>query len=77
MSRFRTPAFHQATQALPDLIHLNPIPGHKDTPPPPLTLLQAYGELMEKKPEYLDALPLRSWVNSSGRSLAARWCRPR
>jgi len=50
---FPDAAFHQATQALPDLIHLNPIPGHKDTPPPPLTLLQAYGELMEKKPEYL------------------------
>ena len=50
---FPDAAFHQATQVLPDLIHLNPIPGHKDTPPPPLTLLQAYGELMEKKPEYL------------------------
>jgi len=44
-------AFHQTTPALPDLIHLNSIPGDK-FPPPRLTLLQAYGELMDKNPEY-------------------------
>ena len=45
-------AFQQTTAALPDLIHLNPAPGKKGTPPP-LVLLQAYGELVEKHPEYL------------------------
>lgn len=45
-------AFHQTTEALPDLIHLDPAPGRKDTPLPALTLLQAYGELMDQKPEY-------------------------
>lgn len=45
-------AFHQTTPELPDLIHLNPAPRRKG-PPPPITLLQAYGELMEKHPEYL------------------------
>ncbi len=46
-------AFQQTTPALPDLIHLNPAPGKKGTPPPALVLLQAYGELVEKHPEYL------------------------
>jgi tetratricopeptide (TPR) repeat protein len=46
-------AFQQTTPALPDLIHLNPAPGKKDTAPPALVLLQAYGELVEKHPEYL------------------------
>jgi hypothetical protein len=46
-------AFRQTTEALPDLIHLNPVPGHEDVPLPRLTLLQAYGELMDKKHEYL------------------------
>ena len=46
-------AFHQTTTALPDLIHLNPAPGKKGVPPPKLTLLQAYGELLEKHPEYI------------------------
>ena len=45
-------AFHQTTAALPDLIHLDPAPGGKDVPLPRVTLLQAYGELMEQKPEY-------------------------
>ncbi len=44
-------AFHQTTSALPDLIHLSAVPGQTDTPPP-LTLLAAYGELMDKAPEY-------------------------
>jgi len=47
-------AFQQTTPALPDLIHLNPVPGRENTPPPALTLLQAYGELLEKHPEYVE-----------------------
>jgi len=50
---FPEAAFQQTTSALPDLIHLNPAPGQKDTPPTPLVLLQAYGELAEQQPEYL------------------------
>jgi hypothetical protein len=46
--------FQQTTAALPDLIHLNPAPGRKGLPPPALTLLQAYGELVEKHPEYMN-----------------------
>jgi len=46
-------AFQQTTPALPDLIHLDAASGKKDVPPPDLTLLQAYGELVEKHPEYL------------------------
>ena len=49
---FPEEAFHQTTPGLPDLIHLNPVPGQKDTTPPPLVLLQAYGELAERHPEY-------------------------
>lgn len=45
-------AFQQTTPALPDLIHLNPAPGKGSQAPTPLTLLQAYGELVEKHPEY-------------------------
>jgi hypothetical protein len=45
--------FQQTTPTLPDLIHLDPVPGKPDAPIPTLTLLQAYGELAENKPEYL------------------------
>jgi hypothetical protein len=45
-------AFHQTTSALPDLIHLSVLPGQKEEAPPGLTLLAAYGELMDKAPEY-------------------------
>jgi Tetratricopeptide repeat len=45
--------FQQTTAALPDLIHLNPAPGQQAAPLPLLTLLQAYGELAENKPEYV------------------------
>jgi hypothetical protein len=45
-------AFHQTTLALPDLIHLSAVPGQKEAAPPGLTLLAAYGELMDKAPEY-------------------------
>jgi len=50
---FPESAFHQTTAALPDLIHLNPVPGSKEDVVPPLTLLQAYGELAATKPEYV------------------------
>ncbi|MFZ0744707.1 MAG: hypothetical protein WAM85_09870 [Terracidiphilus sp.] len=45
--------FHQTTALLPDLIHLNPAPGKETTPLPLMTLLQAYGELAQNKPEYV------------------------
>jgi tetratricopeptide (TPR) repeat protein len=44
--------FQQTTASLPDLIHLNPTPGKEAVPPQLLTLLAAYGELAESKPEY-------------------------
>jgi predicted CXXCH cytochrome family protein len=46
-------AFQQTTSTLPDLIHLNAPPAKKGVPLPALTLLQAYGELVEKHPQYL------------------------
>jgi hypothetical protein len=45
--------FRQTTGSLPDLIHLNPAPGKEGVPPPLLTLLAAYGELAEHRPEYI------------------------
>jgi hypothetical protein len=45
--------FEQTTRSLPDLIHLNPAPGKEAVPPPLLTLLEAYGDLAENKPEYI------------------------
>jgi hypothetical protein len=45
--------FHQTTALLPDLIHVNPAPGKEADPPPLLTLLEAYGDLAESKPEYI------------------------
>lgn len=45
--------FRQTTAQLPDLIHLNPAPGRESDPLPPLSLLEAYGELAEYKPEYV------------------------
>ncbi len=51
--------FEQTTASLPDLIHLNPAnrpaPPQQAPPPPLLTLLQAYGELAENRPEYTAA----------------------
>ncbi len=49
---FPEAAFHQTTSALPDLIHLSAVPAQKEEAPPGLTLLAAYGELMDKAPEY-------------------------
>ncbi len=46
-------AFHQTIPSLPDLIHLNPAPGKEEVPPPPLTLVEAYGKLSVYKPEYV------------------------
>jgi hypothetical protein len=45
--------FHQTTASLPDLIHLDPAPGEKDALPPPLMLLQVYGELAANNPRYI------------------------
>jgi tetratricopeptide repeat protein len=45
--------FAQTTTALSDLIHLNPAPGKETVPPPLLTLVAAYGELAENRPEYI------------------------
>jgi tetratricopeptide (TPR) repeat protein len=47
-------AFHQTT-SLADLIHIDPAPGQAAVPPPLLTLLAAYGELAQTKPEYAAA----------------------
>jgi hypothetical protein len=51
--------FSQTTASLPDLIHLNPAqkiaPGKDGSTLPSLTLLQAYGELAENRPEYVAA----------------------
>jgi hypothetical protein len=49
---FPNVTFQQTTASLPDLIHLNPAPGKEAVPPELLTLLSAYGELAESKPEY-------------------------
>ena len=46
--------FQQALPSLPDLVHLNPAPGQENTPPPALTLLEAYGELASNHPEYTE-----------------------
>jgi hypothetical protein len=45
--------FRQTTAFLPDLIHLDPAPGQESIPPPLPTLLAAYGELAESRPEYI------------------------
>jgi len=44
-------AFEQTTAALPDLIHLNRVVGRPDDVPD-LTLLEAYREIAERRPEY-------------------------
>jgi hypothetical protein len=45
-------AFNMTTLKLPDLVHLDAIPDQKDTSLPPVTLLQAYGQLVSTHPEY-------------------------
>lgn len=49
---FPEEAFHATTAALPDLIHLDPNPGAATDAVSPVTLLQAYGELIATRPEY-------------------------
>jgi len=45
-------AFHLATPETPDLIHLSAIPDKQKDSILPLTLLEAYGELMDSAPVY-------------------------
>jgi hypothetical protein len=47
-------AFTMTTPELPNLVHLDAIPGKK-TLLPPVTLLQAYGQLMGAHPEYRES----------------------
>lgn len=49
---FPEAAFHMTTPALPDLVHIDAVPGKEHVPIAPIVLLQAYGELMESHPEY-------------------------
>ena len=44
-------AFHMTTAQLPDLVHISADPA-KQSAPPPLTLLQAYGQVTLAHPEY-------------------------
>jgi predicted Zn-dependent protease len=44
-------AFHMTTPQVPDLVHLSANPAKHDAPQP-LTLLQAYGQVMLAHPEY-------------------------
>ena len=50
--RYPESAFRQTTPQLPDLIHINAIPGAETLPIKPLVLFQAYGELMRYHPNY-------------------------
>jgi transcriptional activator len=50
--RFPDEAFQLTTPQLKDLVHLDPPPGKENVAPPLLTLLQAYGQLMNEHPEY-------------------------
>lgn len=45
-------AFHMTSAKIPDLVHLNAIPGKHDEEISPEILLQAYGQLMTPNPEY-------------------------
>ena len=49
---FPEAAFHATTEALPDLIHLDPDPNAAKDSVPLVTLLQAYGELASNRDEY-------------------------
>jgi hypothetical protein len=44
-------AFYQTTPNLPDLVHVNAVPGSKE-PIAPVTLFRAYGELLTAHPEF-------------------------
>lgn len=67
---FPDAAFHMTTALLPDLVHVDRVPGKGRVPIPRMVLFQAYGELMESHPEYkpryeqlLDALASRKAHN--------------
>jgi tetratricopeptide (TPR) repeat protein len=45
-------AFKQTTPSLPDLVHVNRVPG-RDEDIPQVSLLEAYREISERKPEYI------------------------
>jgi Flp pilus assembly protein TadD len=45
-------AFHLGTPETPDLIHLSAIPDRQKDSIPPITLFEAYGELMDSAPVY-------------------------
>jgi hypothetical protein len=49
---FPNETFHMNTPQLPDLVHLNAVPGQKDTAPALLTVLGAYSQLMDQYPGY-------------------------
>lgn len=49
---FPNKAFHMTTPQLPDLVHLNAVPGKASVPVPRLTLLKAYGEIKGSRPQY-------------------------
>lgn len=49
---FPETSFHMTTPQLPDLVHLSAVPGLRNTPVAPRTLLQAYGQLMISHPEF-------------------------
>lgn len=46
-------AFRQTTSALPDLVHMNAVPGQPDNIAP-ATLIEAYREVASRRPEYQD-----------------------
>jgi len=48
---FPNDAFHMTTPQLPDLVHLSANPAKREAPPP-LVLLQAYGQVRLAHPEY-------------------------
>jgi hypothetical protein len=49
---FPEETFRLATGRLPDLIHLNAVPGGKGSSPSLLTILEAYAQLIEQYPQY-------------------------
>ncbi|HEX5483096.1 MAG TPA: cytochrome c3 family protein [Terriglobia bacterium] len=49
---FPSAAFHLASPASPGMVHVDAIPGKESAPIPSIVLFQAYGELMQKHPEY-------------------------
>ena len=50
--RYPDATFSMTSAKIPDLVQLDGMPGRNDSPVPPITLLQAYGQLMGAHPEY-------------------------